>query len=297
MTTTPSNESPTAAEAAAPEHQQLLGQLNGDQDALANFLKELDQQDQQDRGAVGGVPRQPESVTPSRELARPAATRQSQQEEAQGQEAPPTQEELAQIYGDVITRAANEAGIDLWQWEQDVRSGRDTAAQRKALAAAVGIPEAAIERYEQGARPSPGSPPAAEQSQEEGGFTDLEVRGLVAIAGSEDDFASLAAWAGERLRGDPLLDDYNTAIKEGNALAARVALRTIVALSREDRGYEPRLLQGRGASAGGADAFRSPEEVLEAMSVDPKGGVPRYYRDPAYRRSVDEKVARSGELF
>ena len=67
---------------------------------------------------------------------------------------------------------------------------------------------------------------------------------------------------------------------------AKMAVEWLSSKREAAEGFEPSLLQGK-ASAASKDEFRSTAQVVEAMKD------PRYGKDTAYTKDVEEKLGRS----
>ena len=81
------------------------------------------------------------------------------------------------------------------------------------------------------------------------------------------------------------LNVYNQMV-ESNTDNAKVAVEWLMSRREAAGDVEPNLLSGKSGSPQ-RDEFRSTAEVVSAMKD------PRYHEDPAFRRDVEEKLARS----
>jgi hypothetical protein len=108
------------------------------------------------------------------------------------------------------------------------------------------------------------------------------------IAGGEEQYGNITAWAAANL---PLEDikAFNEAITS-NASAAALAVAGLKAKYVAANGSEPTLLNG-GNGATQEAGFASTAEMTAAMKD------PRYAKDPAYRKTVEQKISRSTQLF
>ena len=77
-----------------------------------------------------------------------------------------------------------------------------------------------------------------------------------------------------------------TASQASPMAAVKMAVTGLHARYTAVEGREPKLIGGR-ASKGSSDKFESTAQLVEAMSD------PRYSKDPAYQRKVQEKLGRS----
>ena len=104
--------------------------------------------------------------------------------------------------------------------------------------------------------------------------------------GGEDAYNSMTEWAGDNFTKDEIAA-YNTAVNSGNLDMAMMAVKGLKARYEAEVGFEPkREIRGANAKAG-STVYRSVAE-LESDMRDP-----RYKNDPAYRKDVERKLARS----
>ncbi len=117
--------------------------------------------------------------------------------------------------------------------------------------------------------------------------TDKVLADLKGIVGGADAYQQLAAWAMENLS-----EQERTAFdKEVTASVdrAKLAIRELNLKYKEAGGAEdiPELTHGKGKGGVDGSAYTDREEIVKDMSDK------RYDTDPAYRRKVDAKIARS----
>jgi hypothetical protein len=123
----------------------------------------------------------------------------------------------------------------------------------------------------------------ATQSTED--ISDDQVSELRGIAGGDDGYQEMIAWASENLSPQEI-QRYDNVIAGGNYDAISFAVEALKSKYTEAMGVEGQLFKGKPAS-NTRDVFRSQAEVVAAMSD------PRYDRDPAYRQDVFAKLERS----
>ena len=116
-------------------------------------------------------------------------------------------------------------------------------------------------------------------------ITDQEVAELRGIAGGDDGYQELVAWASENLSPEDI-QRYDNVIASGNYDAISFAVQALKSAYTEANGVEGQLFKGKPTS-NTKDVFRSQAEVVQAMSD------PRYDKDPAYRQDVFAKLERS----
>ena len=121
--------------------------------------------------------------------------------------------------------------------------------------------------------------------QPEEDISDSQVAELRGIAGGDEGYQEMIAWASENLTPQDI-QRYDSVIASGNYDAISFAVEALKSKYTEAMGVEGQLFKGKPAS-NTRDVFRSQAEVVAAMSD------PRYDRDPAYRSDVFEKLERS----
>ncbi len=107
--------------------------------------------------------------------------------------------------------------------------------------------------------------------------------------GGEQAYGEITAWAAQNLDSRSI-DAFDSVVESGNVQAIQLAVAGLKAQFDEANGYEGRMLSGKAPSVSG-DVYKSQPELVAAMSD------PRYDSDPAYRRSVMEKLDRSDLSF
>ena len=121
--------------------------------------------------------------------------------------------------------------------------------------------------------------------QPEEDISDSQVAELRGIAGGDESYQEMIAWASETLTPQDI-QRYDNVIASGNYDAISFAVEALKSKYTEAMGVEGQLFKGKPAS-NTRDIFRSQAEVVAAMSD------PRYDRDPAYRQDVFAKLERS----
>ena len=121
--------------------------------------------------------------------------------------------------------------------------------------------------------------------QPEEDISDSQVAELRGIAGGDEGYQEMIAWASETLTPQDI-QRYDNVIASGNYDAISFAVEALKSKYTEAMGVEGQLFKGKPAS-NTRDIFRSQAEVVAAMSD------PRYDRDPAYRQDVFAKLERS----
>lgn len=109
---------------------------------------------------------------------------------------------------------------------------------------------------------------------------------ITGVVGGMDNYKSMINWAQNNLTSEEIAA-YDRMVVEGDSFAAQLAVEGLHKRYTAANGTNNRHYSGSVSSAQ-ADAFLSTAQVTQAMSD------PRYKSDPAYRREVAEKLARSG---
>jgi hypothetical protein len=124
-----------------------------------------------------------------------------------------------------------------------------------------------------------------ENSTQDYDITDEQVADLRKIAGGDEGYQDMIAWASENLSKEEV-QMYDNVIAGGNYDAITFAVHALKSRYTEAMGIEGQLFKGKPASST-KDVFRSQAEVVSAMAD------PRYDKDPAYRQDVFAKLERS----
>jgi hypothetical protein len=141
--------------------------------------------------------------------------------------------------------------------------------------------------------------PDAYQALEEAGFPESMVDSWIAgqnalasqmttemydVAGGGEQYAEMVQWAADNLP-DNEVNAYNATMESGDPNLIRLAVQGLNARYRSEA--EPTLLQGGTGAVSTGGRFDSTAELTAAMSD------PRYAKDPAYRQTVADKLAKS----
>jgi len=108
------------------------------------------------------------------------------------------------------------------------------------------------------------------------------------MVGGEEQYSEIITWASNNLP-EHEIDAFNAAIETGDKSLAMLVVQGLSAKYQATNGVEPSLVQGQASTSVGG-SYQSVAEVKAAMSD------PRYSSDPAYRKTVAEKLARSSVL-
>jgi hypothetical protein len=181
-----------------------------------------------------------------------------------------------ELYGDLIGGKLEEAQIDFQdmnvRWQQ---TGTLEAGDYEQLAEA-GFNRDMVDAYLSGLQ--------YKQAQD----TALSVKEVAAIKqslGGEAEYNKMIEWAAVNLSTDEI-EGFNQIINTPSMAAVKMAITGLHARYSAVEGREPKLIGGR-APKGSTDKFESTAQLVEAMSD------PRYSKDPAYQKKVQDKLSRS----
>jgi len=181
-----------------------------------------------------------------------------------------------EIYGDLIGGKLDEAGIDFQEmnvrWQQ---SGTLESEDYDQLAEA-GFNRDMVDAYLSGLQ---------YKAAQDTALSVKEVASIKESLGGEAEYSKMIQWAGDNLTPEEV-EGFNQIINTQPMAAVKMAITGLHARYTAVEGREPKLIGGR-ASKGSSDKFESTAQLVEAMSD------PRYSKDPAYQRKVQEKLGRS----
>jgi hypothetical protein len=184
-----------------------------------------------------------------------------------------------EIYGDLIGGKLDEAGIDFQEmnvrWQQ---SGTLESGDYDQLAEA-GFNRDMVDAYLSGLQ---------YKAAQDTALSVKEVTSIKESLGGEAEYNKMIQWAGANLPPEEV-EGFNQIINTQPMSAVKMAVAGLHARYTAVEGREPKLIGGR-ASKGSSDKFESTAQLVEAMSD------PRYSKDPAYQRRVQEKLGRSSIL-
>ena len=145
-------------------------------------------------------------------------------------------------------------------------------------------------RDEEGVEETEAPEEVEETSEEEAeGLTEAQAQELFKMVGGEKAYKSMITWAGQNLSQEEI-SMYDSVMGKGDPNAIFFAVQALNAKYSDATGSEGQMLSGKAAREENA-GFQSQAQLVEAMSD------PRYDRDPAYRRSVLNKLANSDIEF
>ena len=147
-----------------------------------------------------------------------------------------------------------------------IESGELTDKSFKALED-QGLPREIVEAYVAGQR----------------ALMENQVNQVKATVGGEENYNAMAEWAAENLDQSEL-DAFNEVVESGSINQAQMAVRGLYSQFASAGGKAPNLIQGN-TSGSAVKPFNSAAQVTEAMRD------PRYKNDPAYRKTVEDRLA------
>jgi hypothetical protein len=108
--------------------------------------------------------------------------------------------------------------------------------------------------------------------------------------GSQEKYQELVSWASQNLS-EQEVSSFNDIVSNGSVDAMKLAVRGLMATAgmKQSAPRQQDLFQGDSDFIS-VDAFQSIAQVTQAMND------PRYEKDPAYRKEVTDKIARSSVL-
>ncbi len=117
----------------------------------------------------------------------------------------------------------------------------------------------------------------------QGALAEGQVAQVKESVGGEGNYEAMAEWAAENLDAEDL-NAYNEVVENGTVDQARMAVRGLFAQFQSAGGKAPTLMQGT-TQGSGVKPFGSAAQVTEAMRDS------RYKNDPAYRHTVEQRLA------
>ena len=263
------NESP----ALSPENEEMLAALASDGDEkpaelLAGKYKSVEDLEKAYKELQTKLGRG-ESVDPA-----PEDSSVTDDDESESDDKPAG--DAREIYGDLIGGKLDEAGIDFQEmnvrWQQ---SGTLESEDYDQLAEA-GFNRDMVDAYLSGLQ---------YKAAQDTALSVKEVASIKESLGGEAEYSKMIQWAGDNLSPEEV-EGFNQIINTQPMAAVKMAVTGLHARYTAVEGREPKLIGGR-ASKGNSDKFESTAPLVEAMSD------PRYSKDPAYQRKVQEKLGRS----
>lgn len=247
-----------AASGAAPEghNEAMLAKV----DEVEKYLQEQQQaQEKQEKPKLAGKFESPEDLEKAYlEL----------QKKLGGQEKPAQKanasEEMTEEKADELITAA---GLDLDEFSDYFAENGELSEDHYEALEKAGIPREYVDNYIDGVRA------AAEQHRDN----------IMEKVGGQETFQAMSQWAVANLSRAELAA-YNKAVESGDMTVVENAVLGLAYRYQQEVGRDPKLVGGANAVGSG---FQSVAQLVEAMKD------PRYEKDPAYRREIEQRLARS----
>ena len=119
-------------------------------------------------------------------------------------------------------------------------------------------------------------------------IAEAEVKQVQSIVGGEENYKQLLDWSTKNLN-EAEATAFNELLDTGSIEQIKLAVSAIANRAGISGQEKPRMFEGD-TTASTADAFESIAQVTQAMND------PRYDKDPAYRKQVEMKIARSSVI-
>ncbi len=177
------------------------------------------------------------------------------------------EEELAEV-ADTL----EEAGLDFGALSQEYNELGGLSAEAYAALEEANMPRELVDQFIAG---------------QEAVVAQMQAQAYEQVGGQEA-YGDMVTWASEALP-EASIDAFNRAINSGDTETANLAIQGLNAQYRSVNGSEPSLVMGETSTVRGG-VFESAAQLTAAMRD------PRYGSDPAYRREIATKLARSNVL-
>lgn len=113
-----------------------------------------------------------------------------------------------------------------------------------------------------------------------------EAQTIYAETGGQEGYKAMTEWAAQTMSAQEIAA-YDSLVTGGDINAAKIAAKGLYAQYVAANGQPPKLLSGTPSRRDANSPFRSAAEVVTAMSD------PRYKSDAAFRKDVEERLAKS----
>lgn len=239
------------------------------------------------------------NTIPTENLDQPADTTNTPEERPQWlPEKFKTPEDMAKAYAELeskIGKQTEKAPEDKPQDLPDPTNATDEEVDKTLASRGLNLSDFSTEFAEKGEL-SPESYQKLEAAGIDKNTVDLYIEGQKALAvqfetsvksevGGDEGYAQLTEWAKSNLSPSEI-SAFNSAVSSGNIDQAKLAVLGLQARYTSVNGSEPKKVLG-GKASSTTDVFESTAQLTQAMRD------PRYKNDPAYRASVQSKLARS----
>ena len=205
-------------------------------------------------------------------------------EEAEVSESEPESEQETsndpkEIYGDFIGGRFEENGIDFQDMNTRWQDSGELTKEDYGELEGAGFNREMVDSYLSGLQFR-----AAQDSE----LAAKEVMSIKQDFGGEKAYDEMMTWAGSNLE-EGEIKAFNNMIKTTDTAQVRMALTGLQARYQAGANREPTLIGGK-TPRGPRDKFESTAQVVAAMND------PQYHSDSAYRKKVEDKLARSSVM-
>lgn len=174
------------------------------------------------------------------------------------------------------TQAVTNAGLDVSSWQQEFNDTRDVSEEGRAA-----IAKALEGQFGKDARTLVDDFIEGQKVRLQNVETQVHN-----VAGGKEQYTQMMQWAGSNLT-DNEINAYNKAMGSGDFNAMSLAVDGLKARFVKANGSAPKLISGDNAISDANAGFGSTFEMTKAMKD------PRYGKDPAYTKSVEQRAMRS----
>lgn len=164
-------------------------------------------------------------------------------------------------------------GVDYDALSQEFWENGDLSDESYALLENAGVPRHIVDNY----------------ISSQMNMVDAQRGAIMNEVGGADGYAQLTAWAADNLD-DAEIDYYNRIIDGNDFQAIQMAVRAVAARRDASEGIEPARNLSGGISGGSGGVYDSVAQLMTDMQSK------QYETDPAFRASVEAKLARSNIL-
>jgi len=168
--------------------------------------------------------------------------------------------------------AGTRGTLDFDSFSKEYAENGSLSEESIAKLASNGIPENVVRNYLDGLN----------------AITEKQTQQIYSIAGGEEKYNSMLEWASESLD-EQEIGAFNAIMEQGNPASMQMAVRGLQARFSQSNGSPSKLVQGDTIGPSGG-TFRSVAELTSAMKD------PRYHKDPAYRRDIENRLKNSNIL-
>ena len=180
------------------------------------------------------------------------------------------QRETIQEQENEVAQVMDKAGLDFNVFQQEYEENGELSQEAYDALSKAGFPKTLVDTWIMGQEALQG---------------DLNNEVFQSVGG-EKNYLSMLEWAKDNLPENDI-SAFNASVETGDRNLVKFAVQGLYARYRtEVGGNEPQLTQGSASESSGG-SFQSAAELTAAMRD------PRYAKDPSYRKSVANKLARS----